>query len=100
MKRRVEWSEDALTDLIDQLVFIAANNRAAADRVADRIEATADALGDFATGHPGQVESTYEKSVRGLPYIIAYELSDADRTVSILRVIHTARDWPEGEWPE
>ena len=54
----------------------------------------------FATGHPGWVSGTYEKTVAGLPYIIAYRLTDDDRAVSILRMIHSARDWREGTWPE
>jgi plasmid stabilization system protein ParE len=47
------------------------------------------------------VAGTYEKSVTGLPYIIAYEIvsRDAGEIVAILRVIHTARDWPEETWP-
>jgi plasmid stabilization system protein ParE len=55
----------------------------------------------MATGRPGRVAGTYEKSVTGLRYIIAYALTRrGDREiVSILRVIHTARDWPDEEWP-
>ena len=30
----------------------------------------------FATGHPGRVNGTYEKSVARLPYIIVYALSE------------------------
>jgi plasmid stabilization system protein ParE len=63
---------------------------------------TGSALGETPTGRPGRVTGAYEKVVTGLPYIIAYAIAaKADReTVSILRVIHTARDWPVGKWPE
>lgn len=98
--RRVEWAESALADIRAQLEYIAAQDPQAARKVANAIGQTGAALGEFATGHPGRVAGTYEKSVRGLPYIIAYALTDRDRTVSILRVIHTARDWAEGGWPE
>lgn len=98
--RRVEWAESALADLRVQVEYIAAQDPQAARRVLDAIGQTGAALGDFATGHPGRVAGTYEKSVRGLPYIIAYALADSDRAVSILRVIHTARDWAEGGWPD
>lgn len=98
MTRQVEWSERARADIRDQIVFIAIDDPAAADHVLHRIDATGNALRDFATGRLGRVEGTYEKSVRGLPYIIAYELV-RDDVVSIVRVIHTARDWREGEWP-
>jgi plasmid stabilization system protein ParE len=100
VSRTVEWAESALADLVAQAVHVAMDDPEAAERVEAAIRATGDALGDFATGHPGRVAATYEKSVRGLPYIIAYALTDNDQAVSILRVIHAARDWQAEEWPE
>ena len=100
MKRRVEWSQDALDDLRNQVAYIFADNPDAAQRVATRIRAAGTALGDFATGHPGRFSGTYEKSVAGLPFIIAYALADGDRAVSILRVIHTARNWQAEDCPD
>jgi plasmid stabilization system protein ParE len=97
--RRVEWSNDALADLLDQIAHIAADNPDAAARVAARIRQAGTALGDFATGHPGRIVGTYEKSVTRLPYVIAYALTDGGRAVSILRVIHMARDWRDDDWP-
>jgi toxin ParE1/3/4 len=99
VSRTVEWAETALTDLIVQVEYIAADNPEAAERVAATIRATGYALGEFATGHPGRVAGTYEKSVPRLPYIIAYALTDSDKVVSVLRVIHTARNWSENQWP-
>ncbi len=60
-----------------------------------------DGLVDFATGHPGRVAGTYEKSVGGSPYIIVYAIdrTDAAEVVVVLHVIHTARDWRAGAWP-
>lgn len=100
MTRRVQWSNDALDDLMEQIAHIAAENPGAAERVARRIREVGTELGTYATGHPGRVSGTYEKSVRGLPYVIAYAVTDEDRAVSILRVIHAARDWRGEEWPE
>lgn len=100
MTRPVDWAESALSDLLDQITFIAADDPTAADRVAQAIRATGAALGDFATGHPGRVSGTYEKSVRGLPYVIVYAIGTGGGHVHILRVIHTARDWPDGGWPQ
>ncbi|WP_295527727.1 type II toxin-antitoxin system RelE/ParE family toxin [Novosphingobium sp. Chol11] len=97
--RRVEWTRSALADIIAQAEHIARNNLDSAQRVAAAIREAGNALGTFATGRPGRVAGIYEKSVRRLPYIIAYAMTDADQAVSILRVIHTARDWPEGDWP-
>ena len=101
MKRPVVWSRAALEDMKAQVAFIARENPAAARRVAERIRATGNALQDFATGHAGRVAGTYEKSVRGLPYIIAYdiELMNGVAAIMVLHVIHAARDWREGEWP-
>ena len=98
--RRVQWSDDALDELEEQVVHIAKDNPAAARRVAKRIRETGDALGEFATGHPGRVSGTYEKSVSRLPYIVAYALNDADSVLTILRVVHASRNWPSDEWPE
>ncbi|WP_420384027.1 type II toxin-antitoxin system RelE/ParE family toxin [Novosphingobium sp.] len=98
--RRVIWSDTATTDFHDILHHIATADPDAADRVADAIEASGAALGDFATGHPGRVAGTFEKLVRRLPYIITYALTDDERTVSILRLIHAARDWQDESWPE
>lgn len=64
------------------------------------IRNTGNALADFATGHPGRVAGTYEKSVTRLPYIIAYALSEDGRDLVILRVIHTSRNWVADQWPE
>lgn len=102
MTRPVQWSREALDDFKRQIAYIAADNPDAARRVADHIRETGFALGKTPTGRPGRVAGTYEKLVIGLPYIIAYAIAaKADReTVSILRVIHTARDWPPGKWPK
>lgn len=101
MKRKVRWSRAALEDLKEQVAWIARDNPATARRVATRIRAIGGNLSDFATGHPGRVEGTYEKSVSGLPYIVAYAIDrtgDAE-TIVVLHVIHAARDWRAGEWP-
>ena len=90
----------ALADLISQIEYVGSDDVEATNRVAAAIRKTGDELGKFATGHPGRLSGTYEKSVRGLPYIIAYTVSDADRAISILRIIHAARDWPDGGWPD
>lgn len=102
MSRPVRWSIEALEDLADQVSYIARDNPAAARRVADAIDRTALALGDMPTGRPGRLTGTYEKSVTGLPYIIAYVITQAsgEEVVAIVRVIHTARDWAAERWPD
>ena len=101
MRRSVTWSREALDDIKEQVAFIARDNPAAARRVADRIGDAGKSLGEFATGRPGRVTGTYEKPVRRIPYVIAYQLRQVSgrEHVVILRVIHAARDWPPEEWP-
>ncbi len=101
--RRVVWSRDALDELIDIATYIARDNPAAARRVAERLRQEGRSLGNAPLGRPGRIPGTYEKVVRRLPYIIAYVLGespDGSEEVVILRVIHGARDWPNGRWPE
>lgn len=102
MTRPVQWSRAALDDFKAQIAYIAADNPAAATRVADRIRDVATALGHMATGRPGRVAGTYEKLITRLPYVVAYAVTTqaGHETISILRVIHTSRDWPPGEWPK
>lgn len=102
MKRPVNWSRSALVDLKAQVAYIAAENPAAAQRVSDAIRVAASALSDIPTGRPGRVTDTYEKSVTRLPYIIAYAITSgpAGEAIAIVRVIHTARDWPDEQWPK
>jgi plasmid stabilization system protein ParE len=101
-QRPVQWSRAALDELKRQIAFIATDNPLAARRVHNSLRVAAAALGESATGRPGRVVGTYEKSVPRLPYIIAYEItrSPASESISILHVIHTARDWPEDRWPD
>jgi len=101
--RPVVWSDDALADFDHAVAFVADASPTAARRVAARIERTAAELGPMPTGRPGRVAGTYEKSVPRLPYIIAYEIvvrPDGSERIAVLRVIHGARDWPTGRWPE
>jgi toxin ParE1/3/4 len=98
--RHVVWSRDALDDLKAQVAYIATENPDAAGRVAIALRAAGTALATIPTGRPGRVTGTYEKSVPHLPYIIAYMLTADDTSIAILRIIHTARDWPTGQWPQ
>ena len=98
--RRIVWSDAARDDYFTILRHIAADDPDAAERVVRAIEKTGNSLADFATGHPGRVGGTYEKSVHRLPYIIAYALNDDRTMLTILHIIHTARNWRPDEWPE
>ena len=104
MKRRVLWSADALRELGAAIACIAVHNPVAARRVVAELRGAADGLGRSASGRPGRVPGTYEKTFVGRPYIIAcaIEVSAQDPTerVIILHVVNSARDWPAGKWPQ
>jgi toxin ParE1/3/4 len=102
-KRPVFWSDSALNDIDKSIAYIAKRNPSAARAVHTAIEQSGKQLGSAATGRRGRVTGTYEKSIPRLPYILAYAvdpLPDGSERVVILHVIHTARDWPEGQWPK
>jgi toxin ParE1/3/4 len=101
--RDIVWSNDALDDMDALAAYIAADNPSAALNVVDRMDQTVGNLSHMPTGRRGRVKGTYEKPVTGLPYIIAYALQrrlDGGERLVVLRVIHCARDWREGEWPD
>lgn len=102
MKRKVVWSRDALNEIRHVIAYIAHDNPAAARKVAAAIRKSGEVLGERMAGRPGRVTGTFEKTVSGVPYIIAYALdpqSTRDRVV-ILRVIHSARRWEPEMWPD
>jgi plasmid stabilization system protein ParE len=96
VKREV-WSAHARADLDRQLAFVAERSPQAAWRLSDAILNAAAELRQSNTGRIGRIEGTFEKLLRRQPYIILFEMTDHE--VRILRVVHTSRDWPEGEMP-
>jgi toxin ParE1/3/4 len=97
--RSVEWSDKALADFDEQINFIALDSRKNASLVAERIEAAIALLQTAPTGRFGRIEGTYEKFVSKTSLIIAYQLNTRGN-ISIARIIHAARDWPQGRWPD
>jgi plasmid stabilization system protein ParE len=101
VRRGVRWSAAARADLIDIAAYIAEDNPDACERLVDRIEEQGKRLGQAATGRPGRFTGSYEKPVN--PYILWYEIlpePDGSETIFILRVIHMARDWRPGTFPD
>jgi toxin ParE1/3/4 len=96
--RKVIWAPEALDDLSEQLSYVAERNPANARLVADRVKAAAVGLGEFATGHIGRRDGTFEKVVLRTSLIIAYEMND--QKINIVRVIHGARNWTAEKWPQ
>lgn len=98
----ISWSNSTSDDDLAIIRDIARENPDAAGRVADRVDAAAAALTDFATGRSGRVQGTYVKVLSNLPYILAYEIvtqPDGNQMVAIMHVIHGAHDWQAEQWP-
>lgn len=83
----------AQDDLRATYTYYAERNPAAADRVVGAILNAANGLAQFPLmGRPGAVPGTRERIVTRYPYRVVYH--SVDDTVEVLRIIHTARQWP------
>ena len=102
MSRTVIWSPEARADLEAISAYLSAEAPDQASRVVNRLEEATQALGRAQIGRPGRMTGTYEKSVSGIHYIIAYfvDRSVGDGPVLVLRIIHAARDWKRNTWPK
>lgn len=62
--------------------------------VVDRIEAAiVNVIAPFPfMGRAGKLAGTREWIVRGLPYIVVYQVDDSSETVAVLGIVHGARD--------
>ena len=89
----IDWLRLALRDMQECAEFIAQDDPEAAKLVVDRIWQGGQSLCKLPDrGRPGRVPRTRELALQGLPYFLAYRVRG--KKVQILRVIHTARQWP------
>ncbi len=91
---RLRFTAEAREHIAGIYSYIGDRNPAAAAQVAARIRLAAERLTEFPRmGRRGRVAGTHEWVVRGLPYIIVYEIgaTDADELL-ILGVFHAAQD--------
>lgn len=101
--RLVVWTRAARADLEGIVRYIAESNPTAAQAIRDRLHVAVTNLGALPAGRRGRMSNTYEKVVKGSAYIVAYSLgahSDETSIVTILRLIHGARDWTADRWPD
>ncbi len=90
----VRWTRRALTALDGIAEYIAQDNPSAARRVVRRVQGAVADLGSHpAIGRSGRVAGTRELVVSGTPFIVPYRVRE--KTLEILAVIHTARQWPD-----
>ncbi|MCZ8080347.1 MAG: type II toxin-antitoxin system RelE/ParE family toxin [Rhodobacteraceae bacterium] len=89
---RPDWTDEARQDLAAIIGYIATENPAAADAFLDRIIESTDTL----PNHPhafrkGRLPGTREMVIHP-NYILVY--AARDEAVTILRLLHSARNWP------
>ena len=92
---RLRWTRRADRDLEEIAQYVGQDNPAAAARVVlELIDQAETLLPEYPSiGRAGRVLGTRELVIGQLPYIIAYRVRGQD--VEILRVLHSARAWPE-----
>jgi len=96
---RLRYTAEARGHLAEIFNYLNDRNPIAATQVVARIRMAAERLAEFPRiGHAGRVPSTFEWVVRGLPYIVVYDinLGDEDEIV-ILGVFHGAQDREPGQ---
>lgn len=93
-RKRIVWTGDARADLDAIRDYIGSRNPQAAARTAARVFRAVEQLTDMADlGRPGRIAGTRELIVAGTPYLVPYRLRRG--RIEILRVYHSARQWPD-----
>ena len=91
---RILWTLPAVEHLKEIRAFISKDSPAAASRVVKAIREQVKPLADHPRmGRPGILGGTRELVISRLPFLVVYQQDDV--TVTILAVVHTARNWPE-----
>ena len=89
----VRFTLEARRHISEIYIYIEGRNPPAASRVVVALRVAARLIGLFPhIGRVGRARSTYELSVKGLPYIIVYELRRKGKEVWILGIFHGAQD--------
>ena len=93
---KVEWSPVAARELRDIVDYVAERNLVAADKLEGEMLDAALSLAHFPRrGRLSKIPGLRELKVRRRPYFLAYLVGG--ETVTVLRVVHTSRDWPPPE---
>lgn len=91
---RLRWSAISRRDRDQLFKYIGIDNPAAARYVDERLVTHARRLLQLpGLGRPGRVPNTRELPVPGTSHILVYR--EFPGFIRILRVVHTAREWPK-----
>ena len=92
MPPNLNWRASASADLLEIIAYIADDNPDAAQALKDEIESkTAQLPAHPKLYKPGRMKGTREMVIRP-NYVVIYQ--DTKTEITILRVLHTARQWP------
>jgi len=91
----VEWSAQAIADLMALRAYIAEDDKAAAQRTALHIIRNVEELlsDNPNVGRAGRVPGTRELVIPRTAYIVPYRVRHG--RIQVLRVYHGARKWPD-----
>ena len=91
---QIRWTKSASQNLDHIENYIAEENSAAAIDIVFRIFQAVEMLATHPhIGRPGRIIGIRELVISGTPFIVPYRVKD--NFVEILRVFHTAMQWPD-----
>ncbi len=91
---QVKWLRRALENLDDEAAYIANDSPQIAAEFVVHMRNSAAMLADHPNmGRPGRIPGTRELIVTRFSYILPYRVRGG--AVEVLRVFHTARQWPK-----
>lgn len=89
-------TKPAEVDLFEIQQYIQADNPAAATRMVLRILEAAELLTEFPSiGKVGRKAHTRELVISATPFVLVYQVRQ--HVIIVLRVLHTARKWPNNK---
>ncbi|HEY8600786.1 MAG TPA: type II toxin-antitoxin system RelE/ParE family toxin [Thermomicrobiales bacterium] len=92
---RIRWLDRAEDDLVAIVDYLIERDLAAALRIYEAIRQQVELLSTQpATGRVGRVKDTRELVIARTPYLVAYTVDRRIDAMIILRVLHSARQWP------
>jgi toxin ParE1/3/4 len=92
----IRWDQRADSDVVEIFRFLLERNTTAARRIRQAIHDHVALLASHPwLGHAGRQSATRELVVARTPYIIVYTVDTRTDVLTVLRVLHGARRWPE-----